>query len=110
MNTHFFSVLEAKKKRNKLQIKSQNNQLMQLKIHLRCSAGNHLCHRDTREIPTASPFSASLTARLVSHMGCQVLSIDWMCSLAFIRSAAILELRWSTSSMGYFSEYGAAHW
>lgn len=58
MNAHFSSVLEAKKKRNKLQIESQNNQLVQRKIHSRWSAGNHLCHRDTREIPTASPFSS----------------------------------------------------
>lgn len=56
------------------------------------------------------PMSFTWTERFVSHMGCQVLSIYWMCSLAFILSAAILELRWSTSSRGYLSGYGAEHW
>lgn len=44
------------------------------------------------------------------HMGCHVLSMDWMCSLAFILNAAILELRWSTSSSGYLSVNAAGHW
>lgn len=41
---------------------------------------------------------------------CQGLPMDWMCSLAFIRKAAMLVLRGSASSKGNLSTKVAPHW
>lgn len=43
-------------------------------------------------------------------MGCHVLSMDWICSLAFILRAAMLKLRWSASSRGNLSVNTGGHW
>lgn len=45
-----------------------------------------------------------------SHMGCHVLSMDWICSLAFILRAAMLKQCWSTSSRGNLSVNIGEHW
>lgn len=44
------------------------------------------------------------------HMDCHVLSMDWICSLAFILSAVMLKLRWSTSSRENLSVNTGGHW
>lgn len=41
---------------------------------------------------------------------CQGFPMDWMCSLAFIRKAAMLVLRGSASSKGNLSTKVAPHW
>lgn len=55
------------------------------------------------------PIEQNRVQNVPHYMCCQVLSMDWMCSLAFILKAAMLELR-STSSSGYFSLNTGGHW